>query len=103
MKALWDEFDYHMVALNITKLKELYQLIQFLMSFHEGYDNVKKQILQMEPKPIVSKAYSILLGIEAGINNQNTLPMYLEHSTARHARLSSSGNKDHWKPKKSLE
>ncbi|KAL2240102.1 UNVERIFIED_CONTAM: Retrovirus-related Pol polyprotein from transposon RE1 [Sesamum indicum] len=44
--------------------KENDQLIQFLMGLNEAYDNVRSQILVMEPRPDLNKAYSMVLNVE---------------------------------------
>ncbi|KAK4388219.1 Retrovirus-related Pol polyprotein from transposon RE2 [Sesamum angolense] len=40
------------------------QLIQFLMGLNEPFDNIRSQILTLEPLPSVNKAYSMILRVE---------------------------------------
>ncbi|KAL2247952.1 UNVERIFIED_CONTAM: hypothetical protein Sindi_2647500 [Sesamum indicum] len=47
-----------------VKIKENDQLIQFLMGLNEAYDSVRAQILVMDPKPDINKAYSMVLNVE---------------------------------------
>ncbi|KAL2231985.1 UNVERIFIED_CONTAM: hypothetical protein Sindi_1378500 [Sesamum indicum] len=47
-----------------ANIKENDQLIQFLMGLNEAYDNVRSQILVMEPRPDINKAYSMVLNVE---------------------------------------
>ncbi|KAL2235931.1 UNVERIFIED_CONTAM: hypothetical protein Sindi_1325300, partial [Sesamum indicum] len=47
-----------------ANVKEKDQLIQFLMGLNEGYDSVRSQILEMEPRPDINKAYSVVLNVE---------------------------------------
>ncbi|KAL0434782.1 UNVERIFIED_CONTAM: Retrovirus-related Pol polyprotein from transposon TNT 1-94 [Sesamum radiatum] len=43
---------------------EASQLIQFLTGLNESYDNIRSQILVLDPLPHVNKAYSMVLQIE---------------------------------------
>ncbi|KAL2247235.1 UNVERIFIED_CONTAM: Retrovirus-related Pol polyprotein from transposon RE1 [Sesamum indicum] len=47
-----------------ARIKENDQLIQFLMGLNEAYDDVRSQILVMEPRPDINKAYSMVLNVE---------------------------------------
>ncbi|XP_047342830.1 uncharacterized protein LOC124946312 [Impatiens glandulifera] len=40
------------------------KLTQFLMGLNEYYDNIRQQILLMDPKPSINKVYAMLLSIE---------------------------------------
>ncbi|XP_022014016.1 uncharacterized protein LOC110913499 [Helianthus annuus] len=44
----------------IVKKDEEQRLIQFLMGLNPSYDNVRGNILMMQPLPAISKAYSLL-------------------------------------------
>ncbi|CAA0809796.1 Unknown protein, partial [Striga hermonthica] len=79
LKKLWDEFAciVPMRICDCEKGKMMVQfeaenkLIQFLMGLNDGYDNLKNQILLMEPLPSVSKAYSMALTAERQRSVQN--------------------------------
>ncbi|KAL0287825.1 UNVERIFIED_CONTAM: Retrovirus-related Pol polyprotein from transposon RE1 [Sesamum angustifolium] len=43
---------------------EANQLMQFLMGLNEHYDNIRSQILVLDPLPNVNKAYSMVLRVE---------------------------------------
>ncbi|KAL0303103.1 UNVERIFIED_CONTAM: hypothetical protein Sradi_6178400 [Sesamum radiatum] len=72
LKKLWDELGclvttpaYSSVA--AKEISDLYQrdhLMQFLMGLDESFENIRNQILIMEPLPNVSKAYAIVLQVE---------------------------------------
>ncbi|KAL2249887.1 UNVERIFIED_CONTAM: hypothetical protein Sindi_2462400 [Sesamum indicum] len=72
LKRLWDELSCITHPPNCTcpaaketadlKIKD--QLMQFLMGLNETYDNIKNQILVMEPFPNISKAYAMVLRVE---------------------------------------
>ncbi|KAL2232981.1 UNVERIFIED_CONTAM: hypothetical protein Sindi_1478100 [Sesamum indicum] len=77
LMRLWDELTCITPTPNYTcgnctcgaskesaKIKENDQLIQFLMGLNEAYDNVRSQILVMDPKPDINKAYSMVLNVE---------------------------------------
>lgn len=53
--------------------------MQFLMGLHSNYDNVKDQILLMDPLPTLDKVYSMLSRIEKQIevSNAKTLELAL--------------------------
>ncbi|CAA2968605.1 Hypothetical predicted protein [Olea europaea subsp. europaea] len=40
------------------------KLMQFLMGLNESYDNLKNQILSMDPWPTVNRAYSMMMQVE---------------------------------------
>ncbi|KAL0395458.1 UNVERIFIED_CONTAM: Retrovirus-related Pol polyprotein from transposon RE1 [Sesamum latifolium] len=76
MKQLWDE----LISLkpprlctcgctcgsNQAKIEEIEasQLIQFLTGLNESYDNIRNQILVLDPLPHVNKAFSMVLRVE---------------------------------------
>ncbi|KAK4386695.1 Retrovirus-related Pol polyprotein from transposon RE1 [Sesamum angolense] len=77
LKQLWDELVCLMppamctcgkctCGCNKTKIDqtESSQLIQFLMGLNETYDNIRNQILVLDPLPNVNKAYSMVLRVE---------------------------------------
>ncbi|KAL2243457.1 UNVERIFIED_CONTAM: hypothetical protein Sindi_0463700 [Sesamum indicum] len=72
LKKLWDELASIMytpkctcgAAKENTDIKNHDQTIQFLMGLNDFYDHVRNQILLMEPIPIVSKVYAMVLRIE---------------------------------------
>ncbi|KAK4394268.1 Retrovirus-related Pol polyprotein from transposon RE1 [Sesamum angolense] len=77
LKQLWDELVCLMppamcscglciCGCNKTKADQTdrSQLIQFLMGLNESYDNIRNQILVLEPLPNVNKAYSMVLRVE---------------------------------------
>ncbi|KAL0392923.1 UNVERIFIED_CONTAM: hypothetical protein Sradi_2515100 [Sesamum radiatum] len=47
-----------------TALVEQWQLIQFLMGLNDKYDNDRSQILVIEPRPSVNRAYSMILRVK---------------------------------------
>ncbi|KAL0451877.1 UNVERIFIED_CONTAM: hypothetical protein Slati_1165800 [Sesamum latifolium] len=51
---------------NKAKQKEIEEdhLMQFLMGLSEPYDNIRSQILVLDPLPSVNKAYSMILRVE---------------------------------------
>ncbi|KAL2232769.1 UNVERIFIED_CONTAM: Retrovirus-related Pol polyprotein from transposon RE1 [Sesamum indicum] len=77
LKQLWDELVCLMppamctcgkctCGCNKTKVDqtEANQLMQFLMGLNESYDNIRNQILVLDPLPHVNKAYSMVLRVE---------------------------------------
>ncbi|KAL0431167.1 UNVERIFIED_CONTAM: Retrovirus-related Pol polyprotein from transposon RE1 [Sesamum radiatum] len=77
LKQLWDEFVCLMppalcscglcvCGCNKTKAdqNDASQLIQFLMGLNESYDNIRSQILVLEPLPHVNKAYSMVMRVK---------------------------------------
>ncbi|KAL0383079.1 UNVERIFIED_CONTAM: hypothetical protein Scaly_0595200 [Sesamum calycinum] len=44
--------------------ENLTKLVQFLMGLDDSYDNIRNQILVMDPFPSVNKAYSMVLRVE---------------------------------------
>ncbi|KAL0433770.1 UNVERIFIED_CONTAM: hypothetical protein Slati_2711300 [Sesamum latifolium] len=77
MKQLWDELACLMPPAmcncgkctcesNKAKMDqvEASQLIQFLTGLNESYDNIRNQILMLDPLPHVNKAYSMVLRVE---------------------------------------
>ncbi|CAA0820536.1 Unknown protein [Striga hermonthica] len=78
LKKLWNEYACvvplqicsekgKLIAKQYAKTK----LIQFLMGLNDVYDNVKNQIMLIDPLPSVNKAYSVLLTTERQITIQN--------------------------------
>ncbi|KAL0308590.1 UNVERIFIED_CONTAM: hypothetical protein Sradi_5801300 [Sesamum radiatum] len=63
------------------------QVIQFLMGLEESYDNVRSQMLLMDPLPTIGKAYSMLLRIE----KQKEVHVGSSQDGAMTARLSNAG------------
>ncbi|CAA0836919.1 Unknown protein, partial [Striga hermonthica] len=78
LKKLWDE--YSCVAplqlCNCEKRKFVVQqdsetkLIQFLMGLNDSYDNLKSQIMLIDPLPTINRAYSMVLSAERQRNVQ---------------------------------
>ncbi|KAK4400618.1 Retrovirus-related Pol polyprotein from transposon RE1 [Sesamum angolense] len=77
LKQLWDELVCLMppamctcgkctCGCNKAKIDqtEASQLMQFLMGLNEIYDNIRNQILVLDPLPNVNKAYSMVLRVE---------------------------------------
>ncbi|KAL0314937.1 UNVERIFIED_CONTAM: hypothetical protein Sangu_2338100 [Sesamum angustifolium] len=77
LKQLWDELVCLMppalcscglcvCGCNKTKAEQTdaSQLIQFLMGLNDSFDNIRNQILVLEPLPHVNKAYSMVLHVE---------------------------------------
>ncbi|KAK4397316.1 hypothetical protein Sango_1568200, partial [Sesamum angolense] len=77
MKQLWDELACLMPPIlcscgkctcgsNKAKTNQIEasQLIQFLTGLNESYDNIRNQILVLNPLPHVNKAYSMVLRVE---------------------------------------
>jgi len=68
LKHLWDElasFDSIPacdcdVEKFMSEITNSNKLMQFLMGLNDGYDQVKNQILLLDPFPLVSKAYSMV-------------------------------------------
>ncbi|CAA0825574.1 Unknown protein [Striga hermonthica] len=78
MKKLWDEYACiaPLQVCDCEKGKGVVQqdaetkLIQFLMGLSDVYDNVRNQIMLIDPLPTVNKAYSMLLTAERQRNIQ---------------------------------
>ncbi|KAL0398202.1 UNVERIFIED_CONTAM: hypothetical protein Sradi_2163500 [Sesamum radiatum] len=51
-----------------------HQLMQFLMGLSSPFANVRSQILVMDPRPDVTKAFSMLLNVEKELQVQIHLP-----------------------------
>ncbi|KAL0408387.1 UNVERIFIED_CONTAM: hypothetical protein Sradi_1773100 [Sesamum radiatum] len=72
MKQLWDELVCFMppamctCGSNKTKLEQMEasQLIQFLIGQNESFDNIRNQILVLDPLPHVNIAYSMVLRVK---------------------------------------
>lgn len=68
IKGIWDELSSLSTIspcscgtyAEIVKKDEEQRLIQFLMGLNPSYDNVRGNILMMQPLPAISKAYSLL-------------------------------------------
>ncbi|GAA0178162.1 hypothetical protein LIER_29800 [Lithospermum erythrorhizon] len=62
IKRLWDELLYLKPGTGGADGEE--RVMQFLMGLNEDYDNIKNQILTMDPIPTVSKSYSMVSNVE---------------------------------------
>ena len=49
----------------ISEFSEENKLMQLFMGLHDGYDQVRSQILLLDPLPSVNKAYSMILRVES--------------------------------------
>ncbi|KAL0419316.1 UNVERIFIED_CONTAM: hypothetical protein Sradi_1345100 [Sesamum radiatum] len=78
MKQLWDKLVCLMLSAMCTSGKctcgsnkakveqiEAIQLIQFLTDLNESYDNIRNQILVLDPLPHINKAYTMVLRVES--------------------------------------
>ncbi|KAL0314769.1 UNVERIFIED_CONTAM: Retrovirus-related Pol polyprotein from transposon RE2 [Sesamum angustifolium] len=85
LSALWDELEClkppkvctcGLCTCGVTKVTtgedNLTKLVQFLMGLDDSYDNIRNQILVMDPFPSVNKAYSMVLRVE----RQRTVNMH---------------------------
>ncbi|KAL0386160.1 UNVERIFIED_CONTAM: Copia protein [Sesamum radiatum] len=63
LKQLWDELACLKPPDKADQDDET-QLIQFLMGLNDSFDNIRNQILVLEPLPKVNKAYSMVLRVE---------------------------------------
>ncbi|KAK4380821.1 Retrovirus-related Pol polyprotein from transposon RE2 [Sesamum angolense] len=77
LTALWDELEClkppktctcGLCTCGFTRItaeeENLTKLVQFLMGLDDSYDNIRNQILVMDPFPSVNKAYSMVLRVE---------------------------------------
>ncbi|KAL0301407.1 UNVERIFIED_CONTAM: hypothetical protein Sradi_6417500 [Sesamum radiatum] len=77
LTALWDELEClkppktctcGLFTCGFTRItaeeENLTKLVQFLMGLDDSYDNIRNQILVMDPFPSVNKAYSMVLRVE---------------------------------------
>lgn len=72
LKKLWDELNCILpvpdcscgLGKKMNDMNSLNRLIQFLMGLNDSYDQLRSQILVLEPLPIVNKAYSMALKVE---------------------------------------
>ncbi|KAK4408085.1 Retrovirus-related Pol polyprotein from transposon RE2 [Sesamum angolense] len=77
LTALWDELEClkppktctcGQCTCGFTRItaeeENLTKLVQFLMGLDDSYDNIRNQILVMDPFPSVNKAYSMVLRVE---------------------------------------
>ncbi|XP_010241277.1 PREDICTED: uncharacterized protein LOC104585930 [Nelumbo nucifera] len=72
LKRLWDELTYLMPippctcdsAKAVANLHSFNRLMQFLMGLNDYYDNIRSQILVMEPLPSVNRAYSLVFRVD---------------------------------------
>ncbi|XP_020552465.1 uncharacterized protein LOC110012590 [Sesamum indicum] len=77
LSTLWDELECLMPTKTYTcglctcsftriaaEEDNLTKLVQFLMGLDDSYDNIRNQILVMDPFPSVNKAYSMVLRVE---------------------------------------
>ncbi|XP_037496717.1 uncharacterized protein LOC119371159 [Jatropha curcas] len=86
------------------------KLMQFLLGLNDTYDNVKNQILLMDPFPSMSKAYSMVLSVEkqSEVNtaiydsSENSSAMYVQKSnynsrnTSNRSRSKADKHCDHY-------
>ncbi|KAL0285218.1 UNVERIFIED_CONTAM: hypothetical protein Scaly_2825300 [Sesamum calycinum] len=69
LKKLWDELSSLVsvpscscgVSKEVTGLRVVDNLMQFLMGLNDHFDHVRNQILKMEPLLFIAKAYSMVL------------------------------------------
>ncbi|KAL0334046.1 UNVERIFIED_CONTAM: hypothetical protein Sangu_1560800 [Sesamum angustifolium] len=77
LNALWDELEClkppktctcGLSTCGFTRItaeeENLTKLVQFSMGLDDSYDNIRNQILVMDPFPSVNKAYSMVLRVE---------------------------------------
>ncbi|XP_022859081.1 uncharacterized protein LOC111379875, partial [Olea europaea var. sylvestris] len=72
LKKLWDEIACLMpspvctcgAAKEVSDSASFNKLMQFLMGLNDTYDNVRNQVLVMEPLPSVNRAYSMVLRVK---------------------------------------
>ncbi|KAL0315223.1 UNVERIFIED_CONTAM: hypothetical protein Scaly_2876000 [Sesamum calycinum] len=67
IRDLWLELKARFGCGASKEIENLYQrdhLMYFLMGLDESFENIRNQILIMEPLPNVSKAYAIVLWVE---------------------------------------
>ncbi|XP_073121584.1 uncharacterized protein [Henckelia pumila] len=75
LRTLWDELkDFQPVSVcNCGSMKEWmnYQnqecVMQFLMELNDSYAQIRAQILMMEPTPVISKVFSLVLQEESNV------------------------------------
>jgi hypothetical protein len=82
LTAMWEEIDNFRPTKNCTcaipctcgaasdfqKYKEQDKVIKFLRGLNEQYSHVRSQIMLIEPLPILSKTFSLVLGQERQLN-----------------------------------
>ncbi|KAK6146761.1 hypothetical protein DH2020_020630 [Rehmannia glutinosa] len=98
LKRLWDELACLMpLPICESETRRLIgerdmnrRLMQFLMGLHESYDQVRSQLLLMDPLPDVDKAYSMVLRVEKQRNVHLIYPDNSE-SVAMSSRMSTYG------------
>ncbi|KDP30441.1 hypothetical protein JCGZ_16680 [Jatropha curcas] len=49
----------------ITDITNRSRLVQFLMGLHDGYNQVRNQLLLLDPFPTINKTYSMILRVES--------------------------------------
>lgn len=72
LKKKWDELEClaptpHCTchaAKQVSECDSRNKLMQFLMGLNDAYDSTRDQILLIDPMPMVSKAYSMILQME---------------------------------------
>ncbi|XP_019053042.1 PREDICTED: uncharacterized protein LOC104595553 isoform X2 [Nelumbo nucifera] len=72
LHKLWDELACLMpspictcgAARSVSEINGFNKLMQFLMGLNDTYDNIRNQILVMDPLPSINKAYSMVLRVE---------------------------------------
>ncbi|KAL2492034.1 Uncharacterized protein Adt_27662 [Abeliophyllum distichum] len=52
------------MAKEVSDLASFNKLMQFLIGLNDTYDNVRNQVLVMDPLPSVNRAYSLVLRVE---------------------------------------
>ncbi|KAL0462829.1 UNVERIFIED_CONTAM: hypothetical protein Slati_0170500 [Sesamum latifolium] len=66
----------------IADLALFTELLQFLMGWGEEFDNIRQQILVMDPVPSINKAYSMISSVE----KQKQVHMMESENVAMHTR-----------------
>ncbi|KAJ0098282.1 hypothetical protein Patl1_28009 [Pistacia atlantica] len=72
LKKLWDELNCILPVPDcscgsgkkMNDINSLNRLMQFLMGLNDSYDQLRSQVLVLEPLPTVNKAYSMALKVE---------------------------------------
>lgn len=96
LEMLWDEFDFYTSKMSAAELKDLNQLMQFLMGLREEFDDVRRHILLMNPMPNVDKAYSMVRTVESAMQCCGSISSGM-NSCVMMTRSNNSGKKDLWK------
>lgn len=96
LKKLWDEIACLMpipicscgAAKEVSDLASFNKLMQFLMGLNDTYDNIRNQLLVMEPLPSVNRAYSMVLRVE----KQREIHVLYPEATDNIAMMASANN-----------